>query len=1401
MSSERTEAQQKDSPVAANAEKIAAQVKTPAHTSSYYPPQGLSLAGSGSADDIPLTPDNLLYLQRTIGNRSVVQLLQRKGKLSQPGDAYEREADRVAEQVVDSQPVDSPSVDSPSVDSQAVDAPSHASVSGRTSTPQISRMPVGEECSECRTEIQRQPAGEEEQRKRPEEEASLQMKEAEGAGDKEAPCTCCEKGCGKQGHLQAKEDDKQPPESTSDVEPKLESSNGGGQPLPEPTREYFESRIGHDFSGVRVHTDSAAVEMNRNLNARAFTHEDHIYFNAGEYPPSTDEGKRILAHELTHTIQQTGDGDMLQRYSAPPQDVTLDPEPERPDDGAQVEGRMNAKIENDPNVQNQDDLDEEEAEEAKKPDRGEVRQETSAINSSGQSKPSVDRGAAAQEKTEAQKAEIDEELSKESAEAEEEKGKEEEEKPKLSEADAAAQRAEAAKQQAQAVEIPAQPEPFKQPRIEAPVDSAGEPLPRNSKVDTQVRGLGEIGQMLRDQGYEMKRHAADLKSASYEQDAVLAELSVDLANAKEGTGIMGEHNKARQEIATQSREAHGESVERQQFVAEKAPDLASKADEGKSDSNELAGEARSRADQSKGEIPDDEDARADAEQQSGEMEDTAQKAVSMDEAITQTAARARQYEQDAVLAAEQNQQSEAQIAETEGVIAQTDARVAEMNATNAASQAKIENASYGPGLIRQYSQQTAESGDELIAATIVMEKELSEIQEEYLSGMAGIESREVAVKRQQEEQEKAEQEGQAELSAEEQQVLELGGMGEEEQEARIAEMDQPERDGLMAALEKMIQKTPENEMTGAEATEGARVKVDTGLSKAIMGEPAPDPRAGEIQEVENRRIERVGGVLDIADHNMSFLTEEQQRMLANKLVAESITDDIKNINVLQMGKQMIKAIIDPRVALVGAVGGFEKMMTGIANIGNAEAWARDPVGNLLQIAADITTGLATIFSSILAIAALITALMVALTIFSWGFLSFMTLPVIGWMGTVMTYAGWGAIIAGGLAVYFNYLAYIKNLHDAGTAETARELFGNTEQMKQNATDGFQGAMAVVEGIGAVKMGPKLSSKQFLDSIPRSPGQFAKLTVQGVKEGASRLASAPALIARGARQLLTGGRKGLIRFRERIRAIFSRRRPVRPGDVDVDVDTPQSKQQQKKSLAESRGKDGADVTDAEIKAELKDAANSEPRVIDSKSEHFKDYDMEIEANGHTYRRRRDGQGWCRFTRKRCGVSDADFPPAVKKKVRAAAKKADLGTDITEDVKSGKETKPGGEDWKQMPNWDKWTERGGTIKKHADGSITLTTKDGVSVKYSPTGDPDFTPHLDHPSGVKSVEIQGGFSESRTPDYRKANQAAGHPEWGDKPPDGYRWHHTRDGKTMQLVPVKVHSTFKHSGGVSLL
>ena len=88
------------------------------------------------------------------------------------------------------------------------------------------------------------------------------------------------------------------------VEHAIEQSRNGGQALDSNVRRQIEPAFGADFSGVRVHTDSEADTLNRALNASAFTTGKDIFFRQGEYKPDSSGGKELLAHELTHVIQQ-----------------------------------------------------------------------------------------------------------------------------------------------------------------------------------------------------------------------------------------------------------------------------------------------------------------------------------------------------------------------------------------------------------------------------------------------------------------------------------------------------------------------------------------------------------------------------------------------------------------------------------------------------------------------------------------------------------------------------------------------------------------------------------------------------------------------------------------------------------------------------------------------------------------------------------------------------------------------------------------------------------------------------------------------------------------------------------------------------------------------------------------
>ncbi len=204
--------------------------------------------------------DRILFLQRTAGNQAVQRLiksgaLQAKLRIGQPGDIYEQEADRVAEQVMRMPEPQAISSGTPYIHSIQ-----RACI--RSEDEVLSRQPIEEEKED---ELRRQPIEEEEE------------------------------------ELQAKATSDGISEVNPDIESHIQNMRGGGQPLPESTRAYFEPRFGQDFSQVRVHSDAKAAEA---VNARAFTVGKDVVFGPGQYAVGTGSGKKLIAHELTHVIQQ-----------------------------------------------------------------------------------------------------------------------------------------------------------------------------------------------------------------------------------------------------------------------------------------------------------------------------------------------------------------------------------------------------------------------------------------------------------------------------------------------------------------------------------------------------------------------------------------------------------------------------------------------------------------------------------------------------------------------------------------------------------------------------------------------------------------------------------------------------------------------------------------------------------------------------------------------------------------------------------------------------------------------------------------------------------------------------------------------------------------------------------------
>lgn len=230
--------------------------------------------------------------------------IQAKLSVGQPNDKYEQEADAMADKVVQR-------------------LSSNAGVSEGNASNDIQAKPlaaaitplVQRKCSVCEEkeklqrkeedneplagDLQKKPIFESNTEAPPDDEKNVQRR-----------CAACEHE--EEKGLQKKSDSSAPQPASMSVEAALSSSKGSGSPLPESTRSEMESSFGSDFSQVRIHSGSSAVQMSNDLNAQAFTHGNDIYFNSGKYDTESAQGKHLLAHELTHTVQQGGSQSLVQ---------------------------------------------------------------------------------------------------------------------------------------------------------------------------------------------------------------------------------------------------------------------------------------------------------------------------------------------------------------------------------------------------------------------------------------------------------------------------------------------------------------------------------------------------------------------------------------------------------------------------------------------------------------------------------------------------------------------------------------------------------------------------------------------------------------------------------------------------------------------------------------------------------------------------------------------------------------------------------------------------------------------------------------------------------------------------------------------------------------------------------
>lgn len=222
--------------------------------------------------------------------------IQKKLKTGTVGDKYEVEADNVADKVVNNKP---------------------AAGGLLQSKEQVQQKPISDTISSVQTKEMKE-EDKSVQKKSDKDEDKKVQKKSDKEEDKTVQKKCAE--CEKEDKVQKKEEKEKEKDKTvqkkgkntesdiqnNELEGKLDSSKGSGTGLDKNTKSEMESGFGTDFSNVKIHTDTGAVQMSQELGAQAFTNGNDVYFNEGKYNPGSKEGKHLLAHELTHTVQQTG---------------------------------------------------------------------------------------------------------------------------------------------------------------------------------------------------------------------------------------------------------------------------------------------------------------------------------------------------------------------------------------------------------------------------------------------------------------------------------------------------------------------------------------------------------------------------------------------------------------------------------------------------------------------------------------------------------------------------------------------------------------------------------------------------------------------------------------------------------------------------------------------------------------------------------------------------------------------------------------------------------------------------------------------------------------------------------------------------------------------------------------
>jgi hypothetical protein len=947
--------------------------------------------------------------------------VQAKLVVNQPSDQHEAEADSAAERVVNGS---SPTGTSASSNPASVQLKPIA----QTLTPRIQRKEAPGQMGQLDIE------GTEDQMGIVEHEGVIQQKEED----------------------QLMGNDVLAPEAGKDATPlgdQLQETKGQGNPLPSEVKTEMESGFGADFSQVKTHTGTKAADMNQSLKAKAFTNQGDIYFNEGNFDPNSKDGKQLLAHELTHTIQQGA--------ASPNKNQTQNANSEKKEINSTEVAEAKKQAKNNPETEQKvANLATEAVNKAKEQKPVSTNQNTTTGNEQIAEKQPLDsktkeiEASKEQENSKAEsKAGEEKEATPETPEGQEnvetldkavEKEVSEKTKEKEKTAPAAKEKAEegddkkTGEEKSKKEEDPGpegvkedydNPPPVKDVKVEEATDKVGEGVGVDEEANVNVEGLIMTAQQFRDQGKESVKRAKTQTELREQAEKKMHEIEKKIEGSDKSLKTAEKNTQYREkQLPKMMDKAIATSKQREAKVSGEVGGFTAEYNKNKGTADKLKKESSGLNEGSK------ENSNPD-EKESGELssnyEEMESGTATMAEGVSGTGTTAAKLKADAKISKTKNAKTEKDYNESKANIKKSKEKISSEKNRN--TEAKSKSRSLKPKFqaSKKQEEQLTTEGMGLMKTSFEMENETHRAQYFYYKDMKTIDGADEMIMQE-------ELRAQSEMSNGPEALLfrysNLKSDGE--REAFVASLSEQDRNQLGMQLMQF----------------NMNFEAWIENKKLEFGERVEQKRGEKIDQYNGKRNKGLESPLNKATKNIDKISKTGLLWTSMTKALESMWEGLKNItwaDVSKIGLAMINPLETYRT-IADAIGGIW------TDLSDWKGFSEDPVGMILQKGSSVGVKLLTIAGVITGLLGVLSALTSVAAFFFPPLI-----PVAAWLigatGTMFTVTFWLGLITTALSV----MSGIKNIYNVHTAKTAEEIYQGNHKLKTDAANTTAGVIAMV----------------------------------------------------------------------------------------------------------------------------------------------------------------------------------------------------------------------------------------------------------------------------------------------------------------------------------------------------